>query len=54
MNITQVHNATNLWAIKKVMNVAQSQVQQILQTAPVPAVAANLEPHKGSLIDVRV
>lgn len=49
VNVTQVQQTVNLWAIKKIMNVAQAQVQQVLKTAP-----ANLEPHKGTLIDVRL
>lgn len=49
MNVTQVQQTVNLWALKKIMNVAQSQVQAVLKTAP-----ANLEPHKGTRIDVRL
>lgn len=49
MNVTQVQQTVNLWALKKIMSVAQSQVQAVLKTPP-----ANLEPYKGTRIDVRL
>jgi len=49
VNVAQVQQAVDVWALKKMLNVARGQVQQILQSAPV-----SLEPHKGTMIDVRV
>lgn len=46
-----VKQSVNVWAMKRMMNVAQSQVQQIVQSAPA---AVNLEPHKGTMIDVKL
>ncbi|MFZ5814039.1 MAG: hypothetical protein ACOY93_01875 [Bacillota bacterium] len=52
MNVSQVNQAANLWAMKKLMTVTQDQVMQIVQSAP--KASLNLEPHKGTLLDVRV
>lgn len=52
MNVSSVNYAINVWAMKKVMNVAQSQVNQLVQSSG--KVEENLEPHKGTLIDVRL
>ncbi len=53
MEVAKLNQAVNLWAMKKVMNMAQDQMTQVLQTGT-STVAASWEPHKGTLIDVRV
>lgn len=49
MQVAQVQQSVNIWAMKKLMQAAQSHVEQILKAAPI-----NLEPHKGTRLDVRV
>ncbi|MBP2017028.1 hypothetical protein J2Z79_000402 [Symbiobacterium terraclitae] len=49
MNVAQVQQAVDIWALNKILEVARSQVQQVVRAAP-----AHLEPHKGTRIDVRV
>lgn len=52
MDVSVVKQSVNVWAMKSLMNVAQSQVQQIMESAP--KAVANLEPHKGTMIDVKL
>gem|GEM_PF-3032191 len=53
MAISKVNQTVNLWAMKKVLSMAQDQMAQVLQTGAAQA-NASMEPHKGTLIDVRV
>lgn len=55
MQVAAVNYAINVWAMKRVMNVAQSQVSQLMESSmPAPRAEAHLEPHKGTLLDVRL
>jgi hypothetical protein len=47
-----VNYAINVWAMKRVMSVARSQVSELITSTA--KVQANLEPHKGTLLDVRL
>lgn len=52
MQAAAVNYAINVWAMKRVMSVARSQVSELL--APRTKVETTLEPHKGTLLDVRL
>lgn len=52
MQVAGVNYAINVWAMKRALNVAGNQVGQLME--PPNRVELHLEPHKGTLLDVRV